>query len=194
MSGYDIKRFLEDTVAHFWSESYGQIYPTLRALEAQGLVSGRAEAAGRSRRVYRLTDLGLRELRTWLAEPPEPHVPRYEISLKLFFGDQLTVDEARGHLRSYRHVHVDQLDRYRTHEAELRESMRGAARLPYWLAVIRGGIRYAEMVVAWCDETLAALETLDPNEYPASPTASVATAGDADAAGSGDGGDDGGSP
>ncbi|MDH3629255.1 MAG: PadR family transcriptional regulator, partial [Acidobacteriota bacterium] len=29
MSGYDIKKFIETSVAHFWRESYGNIYPLL---------------------------------------------------------------------------------------------------------------------------------------------------------------------
>lgn len=56
MSGYDVKQFLESTIAHFWNESYGQIYPTLKALEAEGLVEGHDdEGDGRGRRVYTLT-------------------------------------------------------------------------------------------------------------------------------------------
>ncbi|MGH9601902.1 MAG: PadR family transcriptional regulator, partial [Terriglobales bacterium] len=31
-SGYDLKKRMEQSIAHFWSESYGQIYPTLRRL------------------------------------------------------------------------------------------------------------------------------------------------------------------
>ena len=174
MSGYDIRGFLEGTIAHFWSESYGQIYPTLKALEAEGLVRGRDDdASGRGRRVYRLTEAGLAELRGWLAEPPAPDVPRYEISLKLLFGDQLSLADARSHLRAHRRRHAEQLAGYRAHEAELLDRFQDAPRLPYWLAVLRGGIRYAEMVVDWCDETLASLDGLDPEAYPTDPPAPV---------------------
>lgn len=175
MSGYDVKQFLEQTVAHFWSESYGQIYPTLKALQEEGLVTGRDEPgdAGRERRVYTLTDAGLEELRAWLREPPEPDVPRYEISLKLFFGDQLPVDRALEHLRAHRKRHADLIERYEAGEARMREMLEGSPSLPYRLAVLRGGIRYSAMVVEWCDETLASLEALDARDYPADPAAPV---------------------
>ncbi len=176
MSGYDIKQFLEGTLAHFWSESYGQIYPTLKELEAEGLVTGRdepPEAGGRPRRVYTLTAAGLGVLRGWLREPPEPEVPRYEISLKLFFGDQLPVDDALEHLRRHRERHAGILERYRESEARLTERLAGSPRLPYWLAVLRGGIRYSAMVVDWCDETAESLRALDPGAYPAEPGAPV---------------------
>lgn len=174
MSGYDIKRFLEGTIANFWSESYGQIYPTLKQLEAEGLVAGRDdESGGRGRRVYTLTEDGLATLRGWLREPPEPDVPRYEISLKLFFGDQLPVETAVAHLESHRERHRAMLDRYTELEPELERQLAGSPRLPYWLAVLRGGIRYAEMVVEWCDDTRASLSALDPGDYPAPPTGPV---------------------
>lgn len=174
MSGYDIGRFLERTVSHFWSESYGQIYPTLKALESEGLIRGRDdEADGRGRRSYRLTDEGLVALRSWLTEPPEPEVPRYEMSLKLFFADQLPVERTLEHLRAHRARHAGMLEEYRHQEAGLEGRLAGSLRLPYWLAVLRGGIRYAETVVTWCDETIRSLESLDPAEYPAPPSAPV---------------------
>jgi len=38
MSGYDIKKAVEVSIANFWTESYGQIYPVLKRLTEQGLV------------------------------------------------------------------------------------------------------------------------------------------------------------
>lgn len=35
-SGYDIKKHFSGSLHHFWSESYGQIYPALKELVAQG--------------------------------------------------------------------------------------------------------------------------------------------------------------
>lgn len=175
MCGYDVKKFLDGTISHFWSESYGQIYPTLKELEAEDLIEGRDdESDGRGRRMYTLTSAGLSVLRSWLAEPPEPDVPRYEMSLKLFFADQLPVEATLDHLRAHRSRHAAMLDEYRQKETELEARYAGSLRLPYWLGVLRGGIRYAAMVVAWCDENIEAIEALDPADYPADPSASVA--------------------
>src|SRR2546429_5742806 len=43
MSGYDVKKLIERSIAHFWSESYGQIYPILNRLAAEGLAERRRE-------------------------------------------------------------------------------------------------------------------------------------------------------
>lgn len=42
-SGYDIKKFMEQSTGYFWSESYGQIYPLLKQLEQEGLATHHTE-------------------------------------------------------------------------------------------------------------------------------------------------------
>lgn len=164
MSGYDVKRFLERTVVHFWSESPGQIYPALRELEDEGLVQGRTEPGerGQEKRVYRITDAGREALREWLAEPAEPTKPRYEHSLKLFFGHNAGPEVSLEHVDRLRRETEETLARYREREEELEERAREApeSQAPYWLVVLRGGIRYSEMVLEWCDETERMLRDL----------------------------------
>ena len=46
-TGYDIKQLVDKSTRHFWSASYGQIYPELRRLEEQGLIRGPVRAARR---------------------------------------------------------------------------------------------------------------------------------------------------
>src|ERR1035437_1832251 len=36
MTGYALREAIRDVLGHFWSESFGQIYPTLTALERNG--------------------------------------------------------------------------------------------------------------------------------------------------------------
>lgn len=169
MSGYDVKQFLERSVVHFWSESYGQIYPALRKLEEEGLVEGRSEPGdrGREKRVYRITDAGREELRRWLREPAEPVTPRYEHSLKLFFGHNVGPEASLEHVDRLREQAAESLTAYREWESRLEEraAEEPDSRFPYWLVVLRGGIRYAETVLDWCDETGQALRSLpEPDE------------------------------
>ena len=71
MSGYDVKKLIERSIAHFWSESYGQIYPSLNRLADEGLAERRRERQrGKpDRHVYSLTSKGRAELLRWLALP-----------------------------------------------------------------------------------------------------------------------------
>src|SRR5258705_9635951 len=97
MSGYDIKRAVDRTIRHFWAASYGQIYPELKRLEEAGWIAGKdADRGGRSRRVYRITAAGRRELEGWLHGYETRIEMRDESLLRLFFADELPRDEGLG--------------------------------------------------------------------------------------------------
>lgn len=71
-SGYDLRHTFETGAAHYWAAELSQIYPTLKRLEADGLV--RVEpvdsSAGPPRRVYHRTAAGRRELVKWVRSGP----------------------------------------------------------------------------------------------------------------------------
>src|SRR3989442_13387821 len=84
MSGYDVKKLIDRSIAHFWSESYGQIYPILNRLAAEGLAERRRERQRRKpdRHGYSLTSKGPAELLRWLALPPPLQPVPSEVPLK----------------------------------------------------------------------------------------------------------------
>jgi PadR family transcriptional regulator, regulatory protein AphA len=72
-SGYEIKKEIEDGLfSHFIDASFGSIYPALTMLNAEGLVTLRAEEqTGRpDKKVYAITDLGGEVLAKSLAVVP----------------------------------------------------------------------------------------------------------------------------
>jgi DNA-binding PadR family transcriptional regulator len=75
LHGYRIKKHIERSFGHMWSVNYGQIYPALKQLKEDGLVTMREvnqEAErGPGRKLYSLTESGRREFARWLAESPE---------------------------------------------------------------------------------------------------------------------------
>ena len=72
MSGYDIRRNLRISLDSLWAASYGQIYPALHKLTAEGLITARSTPVGkRERIVYELTDAGRQEFQSWLRQPIE---------------------------------------------------------------------------------------------------------------------------
>ena len=70
MSGYDIRQMISRSIGYFWSESYGQIYPGLKRLAADGLVEKKTERRKGSpdRHVYSLTAAGRKQLEAELSE------------------------------------------------------------------------------------------------------------------------------
>lgn len=159
MSGYDLKRFVDESVRHFWTESFGQIYPILRRLESEGLVERQAgESTGaRERIVYSITPAGRDALGRWVGEPARFEVGRVEILLKLFFARNGPPGTAERLLRVYRGELQDRLSQYSTIEQRLQAERATFADLPYWLATLSYGKHVSRALADWCDESLAAL-------------------------------------
>lgn len=69
-SGYELQRVFATTPLMNYSNSPGAIYPALRRLKEQRLVSDQvAKSGARVRRIYAVTDAGLELLRAWLRAP-----------------------------------------------------------------------------------------------------------------------------
>jgi DNA-binding PadR family transcriptional regulator len=174
MSGYDLKRFFEQGVSFFWTESYGQIYPILKQLKAEGLVADaeadaaddRAGGAHPRRAVHAITAAGRRALTQWLATPAEPQGGRrLEILLKLFFARQARPDTAARLVAEFRAHHVEQLATYAATERRLRDEHGAHPDLPFWLLTLGYGQHVSRALVAWCDEAARTL-----GARPAGPT------------------------
>src|SRR6201990_3744272 len=64
MHGYELRKRLTGLLGAFRAFSYGSLYPTLRRMQAEGLIAENAAPAGtpvrRARRGYQLTDAGRR--------------------------------------------------------------------------------------------------------------------------------------
>jgi DNA-binding PadR family transcriptional regulator len=103
-TGYTIKKWLENEYSHFWQESYGQIYPTLKKLVEEGLAISSHNLEhrnGRGQIVYTITEAGKKELSDWLLKAPEIEKLRYEILLKISFGNNTTKEVLLGHLDEF---------------------------------------------------------------------------------------------
>lgn len=103
MSGYDIKRAFDRSLATYWNAGNSQIYTTLKALATQGQVESEIiQQDGRpNRRVYRLTPAGRAALDAWLREPVPPRFTKDEFLTKLFFCGQTSDAAVLEHLHEH---------------------------------------------------------------------------------------------
>lgn len=105
--GYELKQSLEQTFGAAYPEpNIGQIYVTLGRLEKGGLVrSQEVVQEGRpDKRVYEITEAGVRELTGWITSPTEGPRVRDEFFMKLVLApgtaltDRLTlINDHRRH-------------------------------------------------------------------------------------------------
>ncbi len=71
MHGYELRKRLSGALGHFWSISFGSLYPTLKRLEAAKAIEKAytVKEKARSRNVYRITDAGEDLFAKLLTEP-----------------------------------------------------------------------------------------------------------------------------
>lgn len=92
MHGYRIKEHIEKNFDHMWSANFGQIYPNLKDLEEHGFINmfevALSEAGGPNKKLYSITEKGIKEFSRWLAESPQrPMLIRDQFLIKFaFFG------------------------------------------------------------------------------------------------------------
>lgn len=164
-TGYDIRKLVEQSLSHFWSESYGQIYPILNQLARQGLASRKVQRQNGKpdRRIYSITPKGRGELSRWLAEPAEFQVARNETLLKLFFSTDLEPDESARHIEGYRDHHLQQLHFFNELEQKLEtEDITPEERTRLQLTLAHGKAQ-SRALLRWCD---SALEVLAEEQQP----------------------------
>ncbi len=87
MTGYDLKRRFQDPIGYFYRASDGSLYPALKKLARDGLVTMRAEKHGRrARNVYAITPAGRERFLTMLREPAQPIFVFDESQVKIYFS------------------------------------------------------------------------------------------------------------
>lgn len=160
-TGYEIQRDLAESVGHFWTESYGQIYPILRELLESGEVTVSEDPeSGRGRKVYRITPAGTKAFQAWLRDAPSPLAVRNELLLKLFFGGTAPPEVAIGHLERALAESEAALQTLEGVMATLERDDRDDPMFPYWAITVKAGIAGYRAHRDWCQESLSTLTSL----------------------------------
>jgi DNA-binding PadR family transcriptional regulator len=163
-SGYDIRKAVESSVSHFWRESYGQIYPMLKRLAAEGLIIPRqSNSKGRpERQEYSLSAKGRACLQDWLAAPYRDDPPRNEFLLKLFFGRSASPNACVQQVKNFQDKNKSLLSALLGIERWEQANGGGNPHLPYWLLTLSFGIAHLRASIEWSDAALATLESANP--------------------------------
>jgi DNA-binding PadR family transcriptional regulator len=174
MSGYGLRKAIAGSVGHFWQESFGQLYPALRLLVAEGLVEARATQGGPGRggATYHVTPAGRAALSAWLALPPLLPPQRNELLLKVFFAGAVPAAVTSRNLDRVAATVRGEL-------AALEEIARvlegpGAGShpdAPYWRLTLDFGLSFLRMALGWIDRTQGVLARSRAPRRPASPRA-----------------------
>lgn len=162
MSGYDMKQFCEESLSHFWYETFGNLYPRLKRLTEDGLVRFRRESRDQApdANVYSLTARGRTQLRNWLLEPPDSEHVRSEFMLKFFFGADVPADVHERRLLDYEKEQNRVREQYKVIEHALRNSLSECDAAVFWLMSLRRGQLLTDSRIRWCRECLGKIAEL----------------------------------
>ena len=121
MTGYELAQFFDQSAGWVWSAPHSNIYPALRKMEDEGLLTSETEIKGErlERTVYSITDAGRAELIAWVTTDPGPIGFRDPILLRATFLDEVDPAEGVAFLRTLIERQRDQIQRWREHRAAL---------------------------------------------------------------------------
>lgn len=92
MSGYDIKRVLENLGWLVGKPSFGSLYPALHALLEDGLVTVKTDERPDkpSRKIYTISTAGRRALDDWVNQPAESNTSMKAFVMRLIVADSFS--------------------------------------------------------------------------------------------------------
>ena len=179
-TGYDLKNVFSETVRHFWSARLSQIYPTLERLEQQEMLRSRREPSpkGPDRKVYAVTEKGRAELLTWLRSEPAVGTERFAYLAQLYFMDAVgDIHETQAFMSQLRDHFSGWLDQLRAVERDIVDTYGDPEGYEdagfHHFAALRMGIHSLAAKVAWCEETLVAIDRRIAGHQPAGPGTAV---------------------
>lgn len=167
MTGYDLKKFFDKSVGHFWSSTQSHIYKALDDLEGRGWVEKTiiAQEDKPNRKQYVITTAGREELRRWLTTPLPPAPVREAWLIQLFFSHTSTdaeitaLIEARG--RQIQEIVAGYQAQTQVQiPPELPPRFERAAAL--WQITLDYGLAFYEFELRWNEEMLRRMKHLPP--------------------------------
>jgi DNA-binding PadR family transcriptional regulator len=171
--GLRLQTEFEARTGEVWPLNVGQVYTTLQRLERDGLVEADGGEGERSRKRYRITPAGERELSEWLRTPPGlVPPPRDELVIKVLVALQIPTIDIHELLQVHRRHAIEVMQQYTQVKA-------AAAEDDVALALVADAELFRlEAIVRWLDAadvrlkrrpSLAPAEAVDPSLAPTHP-------------------------
>lgn len=112
LCGYDIKQNIDSL--KFYNASYGSIYPTLKRMEEEGLITAsEIIEGGKFKKVYSINATGKERFIEWLQIPPDIRKSENEHLIKMSFYQhlpQVNVRELMSEFIDGVELHIDSLE------------------------------------------------------------------------------------
>jgi DNA-binding PadR family transcriptional regulator len=155
--GLRLQNEFQSRTGEVWPLNVGQVYTTLQRLERDGLVETDDAEGERSRKRYRITSDGDRELAEWLRTPPDlVPPPRDELVIKVLVALQVSGINIHEILQVHRRHVIEVMQRYTRVKAAVGEGEVALA------LVADAELFRLEAIVRWLDAADVRLKQRPP--------------------------------
>ena len=159
LTGYDMKKRIDNSISFFWNGSFGNIYPALKELEDESLIkSSNAAVGGREKIIYHITAKGKRVLKEWLKDEQASNELRYETLLKLFFGHEAGAEQTLAHLEAFEEKISKELPFLIGATEVLKKGISEDDTHKYYLLTAEFGVKTYQAYLEWCREAKVMLK------------------------------------
>lgn len=103
MTGYDLKKIIQDSEFLPWSGNNNQIYKALSELHGKGMVTNEVihQESSPTKKIYTITSEGLAALKEWVLSPVESSEIKKPFLVHLAFAKQLDMNELNDLIDGY---------------------------------------------------------------------------------------------
>ncbi len=159
-SGYEIKKMMAETTGHFWREGDSAIYPILKLLLDQKMVTCQADdqESNRPKKIYTITNKGLDALKHWLLADTEPYQSRNEFMLKVYFGWNVDREATLEHIKKIKSDTLKAVKKFNEIQTRFENPKKMKSDKLHRFLTLRAGIVLSEASLEWCDEAIQLLE------------------------------------
>ncbi|WP_332601639.1 PadR family transcriptional regulator [Arthrobacter sp. S2(2024)] len=177
MTGYDLSKRFESSVAYVWHAPDSQIYPELRKMEKDGLLAGEEIPWGpRGKKTqYRITAEGRAAFRDWMNTPLEYSRERDPVHLKAAYLEWADPRAARAHMQAHIDYHTLRREQWAGMIQELKNGTNVMLRkrlavtpdadrrrtLEYKIFTYEGLVARADTEIEWARRGLALIDSLE---------------------------------
>ncbi len=178
MTGYDLYKVFETSVGHVWHAPDSQIYPELKRMEAEGLITGQDVPWGPrgKKRQYAITEEGVAEFKAWMNTPLDYARTRDPAHLKAAYLEWAQPEPAMEQMRAHIAHHQALLAQWQEKISEMEQGTNSMlerrlantepeqreATIAYKRFTYEGLIARAEAEIQWATRGIELINRLNP--------------------------------
>ncbi len=150
LTGYDIKKCIENGIGVFYKASFGSLYPSLKRLTEKGqLTMYEQPNGGRQKHYYRITDEGKNVFMEWLVSPMNVLDGINTHLAKVYFFDKLPEDIRDRQLLEHEINNTNYLHKLQKLEKDF-DSLENRNAYYFKLSTLYYGICITQETINWC--------------------------------------------